>query len=152
MDYFSKSTNSEEKNAWLDEEISKNPNNKMAWALKGEADMNAQKWDEAITSYKKAIELDPSFVQVIFNTGVCLNSKAIDLKDKLADKKTGGLTTANANKVKNVLNEALTYMEKARELDPNREKVNWAYPLYQIYYSLKNDAKAAEMEKLLNTK
>lgn len=152
MDYFSKSTNSEEKNAWLNEEIAKNPNNKMAWALKGESDMNAQKWDEAIASYKKAIELDPDFVQVIFNTGVCLNSKAIDLKDKLADKKTGGLTTANANKVKTVLNEALTYMENSRELDPNREKVNWAYPLYQIYYSLKNDAKAAEMEQLLNNK
>lgn len=152
MDYYNRPGRQTEMLAWVNEEIASNPNNKMTWALKGEAEMNAGKWDDAVASYKKAAEIDPTFVQVVFNSGVCLNSKAIDLKDKLADKKTGGLTQANAKKVTDILKEALTYLEKARELDPNREKVNWAYPLYQIYYSLKDNAKAAEMEKLLNTK
>jgi len=35
-------------------------------------------------------------------------------------------------------------------LDPDREKVNWAYPLYQIYYSLGDKAKSDEMEALVN--
>lgn len=152
MDYYNKPGRQADMLAWVNEEISVNPNNKMTWALKGEAEMNASKWDDAVASYKKAAEIDPTFVQVIFNSGVCLNSKAIDLKDKLADKKTGGLTPANAKKVTDLLKESLTYLEKARELDPDRTKVNWAYPLYQIYYSLKDNAKAAEMEKLLNTK
>lgn len=152
MDYYNRPGRQADMLAWVNEEIAKDPNNKMTWALKGEAEMNSGKWDEAVASYKKAAEIDPTFVQVVFNSGVCLNSKAIDLKDKLADKKTGGLTAANAKKVTDILKESLTYLEKARKLDPNREKVNWAYPLYQIYYSLKDNAKAAEMEKLLNTK
>ena len=149
MEYYGAPGRQAERVKWLEEEIAANPNNKMAWALKGESEMNSQKWNEAVASYKKALEIDPNFIQVIFNVGVCLNSQAIELKDKLADKKTGGLTPENMNKVKAVLNQALTYMEKARELDPSREKVNWAYPLYQIYYSLGNKEKSAEMEKML---
>jgi hypothetical protein len=41
-------------------------------------------------------------------------------------------------------------MEKAKDLDPDCEKVKWAYPLYQIYYALGDKAKADEMEKLVN--
>ena len=137
-------------NAWVDEELAANPANKMAWALKGESQMNNREWDAAVASYQKAIDLDPTFVQVLFNAGVCLNSKAIDLKDELADKVTGGLTQENADKVKAILAESKVFLEKTRELDPTREKVNWAYPLYQIYYSLGDEAKAAEMEKLVN--
>jgi tetratricopeptide (TPR) repeat protein len=114
--------------------------------------MNDREWDAAVESYKKAIEIDPTFVQCLFNAGVCLNSKAIDLKDQLADKKTGGLTKENAEKVKAILAESLTFMERAKELDPDREKVNWAYPLYQIYYSLGDKEKSDEMEKLVNSK
>lgn len=152
MDYYSKPGRQAEMKQWTEEEIAKDPNNKMTWALKGEVEMNTGKWDDAVASYKKAAELDPMFVQVVFNAGVCLNSKAIELKDKLADKKTGGLTTANANQVKAILADAKTFLEKAKEIDPSREKVNWAYPLYQIYYSLGDKVKAAEMEKLLENK
>ena len=140
----------DKKQAWIDEEVTVIPDNKMAWAIKGETEMRAEKWDNAIASYKKALEIDPNFTAVIFNTGTCLNSKAIELKDKLSDKKTGKLTTENAAKVKEVLNEAKTYLLKAQELDPNRESVNWAYALYQVYYSLGDKAKSAEYEKLLN--
>ena len=128
------------------------PENKMAWALNGELLMGERKWDDAVEAYKKAIELDNDFVQCVFNAGVCLNSKAIDLKDQLADKKTGGLTKENADKVKAVLGDARSFLERAKELDPDREKVNWAYPLYQIYYSLGDKAKSDEMEKLVGTK
>ena len=149
MDYYIKSGDKNAMKKWAEEEVAAYPQNKMAWALKGEAEMNSQQWDAAVASYKKAAEIDPTFVQVIFNTGVCLNSKAIELKDKVADKKTGNLTTENFNKVKNILLQSKEYLEKARELDPNREKVNWAYPLYQIYYSLGEKEKSAEMEALL---
>lgn len=152
MDYYSKPGRQAEMKQWAEEEIAKDPNNKMTWALKGEVEMNTGKWDEAVASYKKAAEIDPTFVQVIFNAGVCLNQKAIELKDKLADKKTGGLTPENANKVKAILAEAKVYLEKSREIDPNRQSVDWAYPLYQIYYNLGDKAKSAEMESLVGKK
>jgi tetratricopeptide (TPR) repeat protein len=150
MDYYTRAKDMNAMKAWADEEITINSGNKMAWALKGEVQMNQSEWDAAVESYKKAIEIDPNFVQCVFNAGVCLNSKAIALKDQLADKNTGGLTKENAEKVNVILNEALTYMERAKELDPDSEKVKWAYPLYQIYYALGDKAKADEMEKLVN--
>lgn len=150
MDYYTQPGRMEEMKGFAEEEIALDPQNKMAWALKGEYEMNNQKWDDAVESYKKAQEIDPTFVQVVFNAGVCLNSKAIALKDELADKKTGGLTTANANKVKDILSEAKVFLEKSRELDPDQEKVKWAYPLYQIYYAIGDNEKSAEMEKILN--
>ena len=150
MDYYTRANDMVALKAWAEEEIALNDQNKMAWALKGEVQMNQSEWDAAVESYKKALELDPDFVQCVFNAGVCLNSKAIALKDKLADKNTGKLTTENANKVKEILNEAKEYMERAKELDPDSEKVKWAYPLYQIYYAIGDKDKADEMEKLVN--
>lgn len=150
LDYYVQPSRSAELKAWVEEELAADPNNKMSWALKGESEMNAGHWDEAIAAYKKASELDPTFVQVWFNAGVCLNSKAVELKDNLSDKNTGKITVENANKVKDVLKEALGFMEKAKELDPNQEKVKWAYPLYQIYYNMGDKEKIAEYEKLIN--
>ena len=123
-------------------------NNKMAWALLGEAEMNAENWDAAITAFKKAVELDPTWTPCVFNTGICLNSKAIALQDELMDKKSMNISNENLEKVKAVLKEALVYLEKTRELDPEREKTNWAYPLYRIYYSLKDQAKMKELEAI----
>ena len=150
MDYYTRANDMPAMKAWAEEEIALDSQNKMAWAVKGEVQMNQNEWDAAVESYKKAIEIDPEFVQCVFNAGVCLNSKAIGLKDQLADKNTGGLKKEDAEKVKAVLAEALTYLERARELDSEQEKVRWAYPLYQIYYALDNKEKADEMEKLLN--
>ena len=150
MEYYTRANDMAAMKAWAEEEITIDATNKMAWALKGEVEMNERQWDTAVESYKKAIEIDPTFVQCVFNAGVCLNSKAIDLKDQLADKNTGNLTKANADKVKAILSEALGYLERARELDPDCEKVKWAYPLYQIYYAMGDKAKSDEMEKLVN--
>ena len=149
IDYYQKPHMAAEKAAWLEEEIAKDPQNKMAWALKGETLMNAEKWDDAVAAYKKAVEIDPNFVQVIFNIGISLNSKAIALKDQLANKSTGRLSAADNQKVVDVLNESKGYLEKLKEMDPNQEKTNWAYPLYQIYYAIGDEAKANEMQQLL---
>lgn len=146
QEYYTRSNDNEAMKAWAKEETNIDAGNKMAWALLGQAEMDTENWDAAIVAFKKAIEIDPNWTPCVFNTGICLNSKAIALNDELMDKKTMGLTNENAEKVKNVLREALTYLEKTRELDPNRESTNWAYPLYRIYYSLGNKAKMAELE------
>jgi tetratricopeptide (TPR) repeat protein len=147
-DYYLQSGSNDELLKWAEDEIQKNPDNKFAYTYKGEALRLASKWDEAVECYKKAAELDPSYVAASYQAGVCLNSKAIELKDQLADKKTGMLTTANVAKVKEVLNEAKGFLEKVREADPNREQVNWAYALYQVYYSLGDNERAKELESI----
>jgi len=59
MEFYTRGNNPAALNAWIAEEVQSNPGNKMVWALKGEAEMNAEKWDEAVESYQKAIEIDP---------------------------------------------------------------------------------------------
>ena len=137
-----------EKDSWLNEEVALNPNNKMAWAMKGELKMNLEQWDEAIEDFKKAIEIDPNWTPCQFNVGICYNSKAIAMNDQLMDKKTMGLSKENAEKIKAVLKEGLVYLEKTRELDPDQQSTHWAYPLYRIYYTLGDKAKMAELEAL----
>lgn len=148
-DYYLQSGSAQELGVWADGEIAKNPENKFAYTYKGESLRLQNKFDEAVECYKKAFEIDPTYVAAAYQAGVSLNSKAIAMKDELADKKTGMLTTTNADKVKAVLNDAKTYLEKVREADPNREQVNWAYALYQVYYSLGDTAKASELESIV---
>ena len=135
-------------NKILNDAIAKDPNNKMAYAIKGENAMNAKNWDDAIKNFKKTVEIDPEFTAVWFNLGVCASSKGFDLNEQLSE--NGRLTPENDAKVKDALKEAMGYYEKVRELDPNREKVsNWPYQLRMIYNALGEKDKAEEITKML---
>lgn len=149
-DYYLNSNKPDELLQWAEGEIAKNPGDKFGYTYKGEALRLSGKFDEAVECYKKAFEIDPTYIAAAYQAGVSLNSKAIELKDQLADKKTGKLTVENANKIKAILNDAKVYLEKVRELDPDRKTVNWAYALYQMYYSLGDNEKANELESLVN--
>ena len=148
-EYLSAPGRAAEKEAWCAEEVKKTPNEKYVWAFLGEGQMNQQKYDEAIASFKKTLELDPSFVEVEFNVGACYVLKATAMSDQLAGA-TGRLTPENAEKVKAVYNDAKKYLEHVRSVDPDRKKANWAYSLYQVYYSLGDQEKVAEIEKIMN--
>jgi hypothetical protein len=60
----------------------------------------------------------------------------------------------NRNLQKEMYRESLGYLERAKEIDPNREKANWAYPLYQCYYLVysADDPRTKEMEEILKVK
>jgi tetratricopeptide (TPR) repeat protein len=47
------------------------------WLNKGNAAYQAKKYDEAITCYKKATELDPSFASAFYNLGVIYYAKGM---------------------------------------------------------------------------
>lgn len=148
-EYLSVPGRAAEKEAWCAEEVKKAPNEKYLWAFLGEGQMNQQKYDDAIVSFKKTIELDPSFVEVEYNLGACYVLKATTMSDQLAGS-TGRLSPENAEKVKVVYNDAKKYLEHVRSVDPDRKKANWAYSLYQVYYGLGDQEKAAEIEKILS--
>jgi len=132
----------------LNDAIAKDPNNKMAYAIKGENAMNEKNWDEAIKNFKKTVEIDPDFTAVWFNLGVCASSKGFDLNEQLSE--NGRITAENDAKVKDALKEAVVYYEKVRALDPNREKVsNRPYQLRMLYNALGETDKANEISKML---
>ena len=101
--------------------------------------MNANQWDEAIASFKKAIALDDKNVVVLTYLGFCINSKAAAINGDVPAQKA-------------LYKESMGYLEQAKELDPNREKANWSYPLYQCYYVNYGaaDQRTKDLESLLN--
>ena len=133
----------------LDEEIARNPSNKMAYAVKGENAMTNRDYDTAIANFKKVVELDPSFTAVWFNLGVCTSQKGFDLNEKYTDKQ-GRMPKEKAAEVNAVLKEAIVAYEKVRALDPNREQIsNWPVQLRMLYNAVGETEKAKEISKML---
>lgn len=131
----------DKQNELISEKLKSDPNSFMAWAMKGQAEMNTQKYDDAIASYKKALscEVSDKAQKALVDTflGYCYTQKSTQLE--------------NYDEQIKLLKEAVPYLEEAKELDPNRERCNWAYPLYNCYYYIdgEKDAKTLELKKLL---
>ena len=125
----------------INQKLQSDPENFTAWAMKGQAEMNAQKYDDAVTSLKKSLgcNVDDQAQKALVNTfiGYCLTQKAPQM-EKFEDQVA-------------VLKDAIPYLEAAKQLDPNRERSNWAYPLYNCYYYVKGekDAQTIELKELL---
>jgi len=122
---------------FITERLTIDPNNFTVWALKGQNEMNASKWDEALVDFKKSIEIDGSRSLIYTYIGYTYNSKAATLA-----------TEAEQNAL---FTESLKYLEKARQIDPDRKESNWTYPLYQCYYNLygENDSRTKEIEAMI---
>lgn len=122
----------------VNDKISKDPNNYTAWALKGQSEMNDQDYDNAIESFKHAVEIDGTNPVVLTYLGFSMNAKAAGIEGNIPAQKA-------------LYKESMTYLERARDIDPDRQKANWAYPLYQCYYInySANDPRTKEMEEML---
>ena len=122
----------------VNQKIAADPNNYTAWALKGQSEMNAMDYDNAIESFKKACEIDDTNPVVLTYLGFCMNNKAASIENDIPAQKA-------------LYKESMGYLERARDIDPDRMKANWAYPLYQCYYInySANDPRTKELEDML---
>lgn len=133
-----------ELDAVVEDKIARNPKSFAAWALKGQTLMNRcstaenPNWDPCVDAFKHAVEIDATNPVVLVYLGFSMNAKASQINGDPAAQKA-------------IYQESMGFIEKAKELDPNREKANWAYPLYQCYYILygASDSRTAELEKML---
>ena len=128
--------------ALINERIANYPNDFTAWAMKGQNDMNERKYDDAIANFKKSVDCpvedEKQKSLVLTYIGFCYNAKAAET-EKYEDQIE-------------ILKQSIPFLEKAREIDPQRERSNWAYPLFQCYYNVygENDAKTKEVEAIQN--
>jgi len=122
----------------INDKIARTPNNYTAWALKGQTEMNDQNYTEAIESFKKAIAIDDTNPIVLTYLGFCMNNRAAEIEGDIPAQKA-------------LYKESMVYLEKAKSIDPDRQKANWAYPLYQCYYInySANDPRTKELEEML---
>lgn len=118
----------------LNTAIANNPKNFVALADMGMYYIGKNDADNAIKNLKAALEIQPENVVVMTYLGACLNVKASNLQDP------------NGRKV--VYTESIKYLDKAKELDPEKAQANWGYNRYQAYYGLygPNDPKTKDAE------
>lgn len=142
--FYSQMGMTKEFDALVDAKIAKSPNDFTAWALKGQALMNRNStaanpdWKPCVEAFKKAVSLDQTNPVVFTYLGYSMNAMASAINGDRAQQQA-------------LYKESLGYLESAKGLDPNRERANWAYPMYQCYYTLygANDARTKELEDML---
>ena len=119
----------------FDEKLKVDPNNFVVWAVRGQNAMMDQKLDEAVDYFKKALQTQPDNSQILTYLGACQLDRGSNAENRAAGK-TGRVPKEAMDQIRPLYEEALVYLEKAKTLDPNREKANWAYPLYRCNYQL----------------
>lgn len=133
-----------ELNALLDKAIATDPNNFTAWAMKGQMLVNKlskeqnPNWDECINDFKKAVAIKNDNSVVLTYLGFAINAKASAINGNVVEQKK-------------LYTESMGFLEQAKNIDPNRAQSNWAYPLYQCYYTLygADDSRTKELEGML---
>ncbi len=118
----------------LTDALAKDPNNFVALADLGMAYISENDADNAIKYLRKACDLKPDNAVVQTYLGTVLNVKA---------------SNAVAKQTRDVIfEEAIKHLDKAKELDPNKNQANWGYNRYQAYYGRygANDPKTQSAE------
>lgn len=136
----------------MQEAITKDPNNAILYYNLGVINVDQGKFEDAMTYYKKALELDNSYAPTYLNiVGLILEGESV-LVDKM-----NAIVTSNkrSDQVKydslelereNLYNDCLPYLEKLIEIDPkNIEALKTAK---NIYYTVGENEKF----KLMNAK
>ncbi len=128
--------------ALVQQKLAQDPNNITALLLKGQANYEKHNWDDAIADFTKATAVQPDNVAVIALIGNCHMYKAKE-KAEIAQN-AGNLTSEQEDEIIGIYKEAITWLEKAKDLDVTKEfKSYWAYPLYSCCYVVygEDDAK-----------
>ena len=108
-----------------------------------------KEYDKAIEQYKIAIEKDPNLADAYNNLALTIMYKANDFVDS-----KGNVDYRSAefkkimNQEKEFYKEAMPYVEKLRELEPQSVS-KWGLLLQQIYYKLNMAKELKEIDKLL---
>ena len=114
-----------------DEFVAKAPQNKMAHYIKGVVLMDQTKDQEALECFKKAIEIDPDFVDAIANVGVVNFNEIRVLNQKATTNNRDPQYKAQQQELKDKLTTTRTYFAKVQELAPDRSDL-WQSKLDNI--------------------
>ena len=129
----------------------KDPNNKSYWYVEGILFDRRGDYDDAMTSYKKAIELDPEYYDPYYNMGVIQFNKGVQLYDE-ANKIMDNTEFAIAKeKADNTFKEAIPLFEKALEnAESEKEKLEAMMNLKTLYRRLQMMDEYEDMQKQID--
>lgn len=146
--YFTKG-NFQAAQGFAEEILAKDADSRIGNYSKGLVLMNNKDYQQAITFFDKAAEIDPTYADAFFNAGVCYSNIGYDINEALNGKKmTPAQNKVEIEKVKAEYAKAEPYFLKFRELQPDKSDM-WASRLRTIYYILGDKAKEKEMSDIL---
>ena len=162
IDYYSNNNKFEEAMAYADEMLAKDPNNTFYIYVKGylsnrlyenlkgagKNEEAAAALDQAIETYKKAIEVDPKYPQALSNLAFSYCLKAQDYSEKAESDVSSPKYAEDQAILKGFYESAKPYYEKVRELYPEQRDL-WLQGLYRVYYNLNMGPEFEEIESLM---
>ncbi|MGN0003935.1 MAG: tetratricopeptide repeat protein [Sphingobacterium composti] len=133
----------------LKSQIEKEPSNKTLYFYLGIAESSLNNNQAAYDAYKKALEIDPAYVDANINAGVSLvNIIKDDLSTINADKAlSNNQYNEKVNALKEKIKPAETYFSKVVEVEPNNESALRGLKSVYDFLQVENKAKAIQ-EKL----
>lgn len=134
----------------LNEAIAVDPQNKTLYLALGIVQDNLNNKKESATAYKKAIEVDSTYFDAIFNLGALYFNEAVETFRYVNDLPTSKQKEYDAGKIKYTAQfaEALPYLEKALRMSPTDKGALMS--LREIYARTGNMPKSIEMKKRLD--
>ena len=135
VDFYINQNKPEDAHSYIDKAKATNPNDHSLWWAEGVIYMRQDKYDDAINSLGKSIELKGDQYDTQFNMGVCYYNKAVELFQKaneIMDVKKYNEAVGQANVV---FIKAIPYFEKAHNLKP--DEVDALKNLKELYFRLR---------------
>lgn len=126
----------------LEEAIQHDPTNAKYYSTKGDLLFEAKQIDEAMKYYDKAIEMAPNSSDAWFNKGRALNNVAFNMDQRIntiADQK---MYNEKKKEVMAKFKEAMTFLEKAKELD--NQNMDALRMLKSLYFRFSTNDKSYE--------
>jgi len=143
--YLSSKKNDEALN-YLNKAIEKDPENASYFYARGVLYESVDK-DKSIENYKKAIEIDPKFFNALFNIGVIYYNKGVEEQNKANEMTNMDDYESEKGLAEGYWEQALPYLEKALELEPNNLDV--LESLKGLYYRFDRMDKYNEIKAMI---
>lgn len=151
IDYYSARNENDKAMQFADDMLAKNSNNKLYVYVKAYLYHNMKQYDNAITYYEKAIQLDPNYAEAYSNLGLAYLMKAQEFSDKATTNVNDPKYVKAQATIKAFYEKAKPYYEKARQLKPDAKEL-WGQGLYRVYYYLNMGPQFEEIEKVIGAK
>lgn len=98
--------------------------------------LSARRIDEAIEQLTRAVELDPQNADAQYNMGAALQNKASALAQQANETEDNAAANALLDERAELLEQALPYLEAARDLAAAGDEANACSALFQVYTQL----------------
>ena len=132
----------------LDKAIDYKPEYYRLYWGKGLVYRRMRKFDEAIESFKAALERAPNEPKIYYQLGVIYYNRGIELREASLKIKDNDAYQEVREQAREQFIEAVSWLEKSYEMDPSDEKT--ISRLYQLYYQLQWREKEESLKLLIH--